>query len=233
MDLNVHFVFETLGYLAGGQTFWWMRRRFGDPLRPLDRFSVIGGAIFGAAVGSRLLAAFENPFYFTLSGKTILGGLLGGLIGVELMKKILGIRVRTGDAFALPLCVGISVGRLGCFFAGLTDGTHGSPTLLPWGHDYGDGIPRHPAQLYEIAFLTLLGALVTRISPGGRWLPGDRFKLFMAAYLTFRFFVEFLKPGIPVAGLTALQWAALAGLLFYARDVARWTLPSAAPETHG
>jgi phosphatidylglycerol:prolipoprotein diacylglycerol transferase len=50
----------------------------------------------------------------------------------------------------------------GCFFSGLTDHTHGCPTAVPWGHDFGDGVPRHPVQLYESAAMAgfLLYALV-------------------------------------------------------------------------
>ncbi len=48
------------------------------------------------------------------------------------MKRIAGIRSRTGDLFAVPLCVGIAIGRIGCFLAGLADDTYGKPTSLPW-----------------------------------------------------------------------------------------------------
>jgi phosphatidylglycerol---prolipoprotein diacylglyceryl transferase len=57
------------------------------------------------------------------------------------------VRRATGDVFAIPLTVGIAVGRVGCFLTGLADNTHGLPANLPWAIDYGDGIPRHPAQL--------------------------------------------------------------------------------------
>ena len=49
----------------------------------------------------------------------------------------------------IPLCLGIIVGRWGCLFAGLADQTFGVPTGLPWGVDLGDGVPRHPVQIYE------------------------------------------------------------------------------------
>ena len=52
--------------------------------------------------------------------------------------------------------------------------------------------------------------------------PGDRFKLFMVAYMAWRLLIDFLKPGVAVAGLTAIQWAALACLIYYAADIRRW-----------
>ena len=102
------------------------------------------------------------------------------------------------------------IGRVGCFLTGLADHTCGVHTSLPWGVDFGDGA-RHPAQLYEIAFLLALGvALLARLRYTA--FNGELFRLFMLAYLSFRFFVEFIKPGDkPLAGLSAIQVASLAG----------------------
>ncbi len=77
--------------------------------------------------------------------------MLGGLIGVEIGKKYAGVTESTGDRFVMPILVGLIIGRIGCFIAGLHDDTYGNPTALPWGIDFGDGIPRHPTQLYDIA----------------------------------------------------------------------------------
>ena len=94
-------------------------------------------------------AWFEN-------GKTIVFGLVGGYFGVELAKALLGVRVKTGDSFAVPVAAALAIGRLGCFVAGCC---HGTVTTLPWGVDFGDGLRRHPTQLYESAF-HLTAALV-------------------------------------------------------------------------
>ncbi len=51
-----------------------------------------------------------------------MGGLAGGLIAVELVKKRFGVTAGTGDLFAIPLAVGIAIGRIGCFLTGLPDG---------------------------------------------------------------------------------------------------------------
>jgi len=91
-----------------------------------------------------------------MGGKTIVGALIFGLISVELMKRYIGVRQSTGDLYAIPLALGIAIGRIGCFLTGLDDNTYGTPTTLPWAINFGDGIPRHPTQLYEIAFLVAL-----------------------------------------------------------------------------
>jgi prolipoprotein diacylglyceryltransferase len=97
---------------------------------------------------------------------------------------------------------------VGCFLTGLEDHTYGLATSLPWGVDFGDGIRRHPTQLYDIVFLAVLG-LVLCLRFGRRpWGEGRMFRSFMLAYLAWRFAVEFIKPReIRVAGLSAIQLA--------------------------
>nr|WP_124849326.1 prolipoprotein diacylglyceryl transferase family protein [Acidipila sp. EB88] len=160
-----HPLFETLGYLLGFAAYKKARSSEGDVLDEQQRWSVTAAAAVGALFGSRLLGFFEQAPRLHLalprlllpgSGKTIVGGLLGGWVSVELAKKRLGINLRTGDLFALPLCLGIGAGRVGCLLAGLADDTYGMPTTQPWGVDFGDGVARHPTQAYEIVFLCLL-----------------------------------------------------------------------------
>jgi prolipoprotein diacylglyceryltransferase len=148
--------------------------------------------------------------------------LLGGVVGVELVKRVIGAQGSSGDAFALPLIVGIAIGRIGCFLSGLDDHTYGNPTSLPWAIDFGDGVARHPTQLYEIAFLLVLGALL-HWRRGAFDRPGDRFRAFMIAYLGFRLAVDFIKPMpmIYLGALSGIQLLCLAGLLYYHRDILR------------
>jgi prolipoprotein diacylglyceryltransferase len=114
----------------------------------------------------------------------------------------------------VPLAVGIAVGRIGCFLTGLDDHTYGLPTTLPWGVDFGDGLARHPTQLYETAFLAGLAVVLLRLAR--RPLPtGDLFKLFMISYFGFRLLLEGIKPGEALAGLTPIQWCCLAMLAYY------------------
>jgi prolipoprotein diacylglyceryltransferase len=130
--------------------------------------------------------------------------------------------VRTGDLFAVPLAVGIGIGRIGCFLSGLPDRTYGSPSTMPWAVDFGDGIPRHPTQLYETAFLWLLASFLAGILARPH-REGDVFRMFMVSYLAFRLVVDAIKPEVRVAlGLSAIQWTALAVIVHYRHDVARW-----------
>lgn len=227
----LHTVVEACAYFVGVRLFVWQRRRLALPaLADRDQSLLIGvAAIVGAALGAKFGYWIEDPrnafadfpdWRHLLEGKTIVGALLGGLIGVELAKWRLGERASTGDAFVLPLIVGIAIGRIGCFLAGLPDHTYGNPTHLPWGVDFGDGVPRHPTQLYEIAFLVALAALIrSRAWPRN----GDAFRVFIAAYLAFRLAVDAIKP-LPFAYfgvLSGIQLLCIAGLVYHARDIAR------------
>ena len=98
-----------------------------------------------------------------MGGKTIVGALVFGMIAVELMKRYIGLQQSTGDLYAIPLALGIAIGRIGCFLTGLADDTYGVATSLPWGVDFGDGVHRHPTQLYEIAFLLALIPVLFRV----------------------------------------------------------------------
>ncbi len=218
---------------------------------------MIAAAIAGAALGSKLLFWLEDPQLtwhnlhnpaYLMGGKTIVGALVFGLISVEIMKRYIGLRQSTGDLYAIPLALGIAIGRIGCFLTGLSDNTYGTPTNLPWAINFGDGIPRHPTQLYEIIFLLLLIPILYRILkeivilsgarasrsetlaeskdpyPHNRpFLPGDAFKFFMVAYLSFRLLCDFIKPYPRILlGLGGIQWACLLILLYYSPDIVRW-----------
>jgi len=246
--IHPHLLFEAAGYSVAFVTFLWLRGRRGDAIDVPLRWSVMAAAFVGGALGSKILYWAEDPAatlthwrdpMYLMGGKTIIGGLIGGWITVELMKKYVGISESTGDLFAVPLAVGIAVGRIGCFLTGLADKTYGTPTNLPWGVDFGDGVARHPTQLYEAVFLIGLSVFLDRLLPvrgavgrvpmrelfGRALQSGDVFKLFMVSYLGFRAVLDFWKPSDPTVflGMGSLQWACLAAILIYSRDIFRWS----------
>jgi phosphatidylglycerol:prolipoprotein diacylglycerol transferase len=235
---ELHPLFEALGYAVGFAAYSRARSRSADVINDHQRWSVIGAAFLGALVGSRLLEFLEQSPRAPLAisqllipngGKTIVGGLLGGWLSVEIAKKFAGIHDRTGDLFAIPLCIGIGIGRLGCLMAGLTDDTYGKPTQLPWGVDFGDGIARHPTQAYEILFIIALGWTLHHLKK----LPyrnGAIFRNFIGAYLTWRLVLDFLKPEPPIAGMNAVQWACIVGLAILVATRGP-SLPTTKPES--
>ncbi|HUR28178.1 MAG TPA: prolipoprotein diacylglyceryl transferase family protein, partial [Planctomycetota bacterium] len=195
------------------------RRRAGDFLGADVRWTLVVAAILGAALGSKLvhwtnewpeLARRAHEPLFWLGGKSVVGGLLGGTLAVELAKRKLGIVRRTGDVYVVPLLVSIAIGRVGCFLGGLDDRTFGGATSLPWGVDFGDGVPRHPTQLYEIVGLALIASFL--LPRRARFSEGVLFERFLLSYLALRVGLDFLKPYPHLFGLSGTQWWSLAGI---------------------
>src|SRR5205814_1071656 len=82
----------------------------------------------------------------------------------------------------------------------------------PWAIDFGDGVHRHPTQIYEIIFLAAWGALLWMWWKKDRAPNGQLFRVFVAGYLAMRFAIEFIKPTYrPYLGLSAIQVASLFG----------------------
>ncbi len=227
LQIYAHTIFELLAFFAGFRYYLYLRSPEKDAISDQGRLWIIIGATFGALIGSRLVGALENPqqFFSASAGwlyyyqsKTIVGGLLGGLWGVELVKKIIGEKHSSGDLFTFPIILGMIIGRIGCFSMGVHEPTYGLPTDLPWAMDLGDGLLRHPTALYEIAVLVLIWIGLTLVEGRCVLVSGGRFKFFMVAYLTYRLLVEFIRPGIDLAlGMSSLQWACLLGLVYYWR----------------
>ena len=245
LNFPAHLLCETLAYAVGFRLYLWLRARSDDPISDTGRLTVLAGAIVGAALGSKLLAFAEHPELWRLAAanpiyimgaKTILGALLGGIIGVEIAKLFAGISCSTGDLYVFPLLVAIMIGRVGCALTGVSDGTWGDETHFALGFDAGDGIIRHPTPLYEIGFLAVLGLGLWQAKLRLPLQNGDLFKLFIMGYCAWRFVIEFLKPvttyaltrGLNVVqniatdsmahgqpGVSVLQVAALAGLMVY------------------
>ena len=231
LRVHPHTVFDVLAYSIGFRIFLWQRRRIGDTIDAHARWSVVAAAILGAAIGSKVLFWLEDPsetlahwndVVFLMGGKTIVGGLIGGLIGVELEKRWAGVTRRTGDLFAMPLAAGIAIGRVGCFLSGLPDRTFGTPSSMPWAVDFGDGIPRHPTQIYESIGMAIAAVVLGRLTRRPH-REGDVFRLFMVIYFSLRIALDALKPEVRILiGLSTLQWASLAVLIYYGHDVRRW-----------
>lgn len=224
VKINIHLILEYLAFFIAFRYYLWLRKSTQDHISGKNRLAIILGAIVGALVGSRLVAFSENPFFrfdasnffLLLNSKSIMGGLFGGMLGVEVSKKILKEKQSSGDLFTYPIILGIIIGRIGCFLSGTKEFTYGSETSFIFGLDLGDGLRRHPTSLYEIIFLILLFILLKKSEPYIRHERGLLFKLFMISYFGFRFLIEFLKPNIfYILGLSSIQWLCLLCWVYY------------------
>lgn len=237
----LHLMFEWAAMALGFQIYrWQLARSGGGGVLQRASYAILLGCILGAAIGNKTVFWLEFPHLWAssardlqlwMSGQSIVGGLLGGLLGIEICKKLTRTRRSTGDQFVLPLIAGTVLGRVGCFLAGLHDGTYGNVTTLPWGVDFGDGLARHPTQLYDMLFALLWGGALLSLKDRWRARPGLLFKLYLSGYLLWRLAVDGIKP-LPYdygGGLSGIQLVCLLALLCYLPFVFKQLMASQQP----
>lgn len=203
---------------------FWRSRRGDSP----QMFLVILGALIGAACGSKLGYGFAeirvlltSPHWLEMLivGKTVLGGLLGGYVGVEITKSIVRYKGITGDLFAQMIPLSIALGRLGCVANRCCPGKEIAPTWYAVTH--GDGSVHWPASEVELLF-NVTAALVFGILRRQKILTGQHFHLYMISYGAFRFAHEWMRHETQLVGVwTGYQFLslllALSGLVLFVR----------------
>lgn len=202
-------LFNMLAFVVGGSVYFYEARR-----RNLNRSRTTEVALAGALIGVVLSAASQWAYAFIAhghdnpvanGGRTILGGVIGGWIGVELWKRKLGIKESTGALWALALPAGEAVGRIGCWFHGCC---YGKVCTLPWAVYQHDAL-RHPTQFYlSIASIVTFAIL---------WWQKDKTDIFALSLLLWslsRMVIEPLRESS-----TSTPWlvpAICAGVALYA-----------------
>lgn len=191
---STYAVFMAAGILIGA--LFWYRRAKGNP----DLLIIYIGALCGAFMGAKLAYLIAEGWmdvgkpYLWLrwaTGKSVLGGLIGGYAGVEWTKHLVGHKQSTGDAFALIMPVGLFLGRIGCLTHGCCQGRLGS-TGLRW-----------PAPQVEAGFQVVM--LIVILLLYRRSMLRDRlFFVYLLYYGLFRFAHEFMRD-------TPKLWLSLSG----------------------
>lgn len=184
-------------------------------------FYIALGVILGGRIGYILFYSFgsflQNPlilFRIWEGGMSFHGGFLGVLLAMVLFARKYRKRFWATIDFIAPLIApGILFGRIGNFINGEL---WGRVTDLPWGMVFrqtGDGLPRHPSQLYEAALEGVaLFAIVWLFSAKPRPTMAVS-GVFALAYGIFRFLVEFVRQPDPQLGYLAFGWLTMGQVL--------------------
>ena len=219
VDPAAHRFFDALAWGSALLAGWLVARwRLKDssrnfPRRPGYLVALGIGAILGAYLAGSLPSLMSGAGSLSHS---VAGALAGAIVGVEIFKAANGIKGSTGAVFVAPFAVGVLIGRWGCLFSGLDDGTYGTPTTLSFGVDLGDGVARHPVQIYESASMAIfLAFYLEGLARRRRWAMTHGFHAMAIAYGGERFFWEFLKPYPTIIGpLNVFHFISL-GLVIY------------------
>ena len=217
-DPGLHLLFDVAAWLAAGMLarllyVWRLKEAAARTIAGMGAgyaLALAAGAVAGAWAFGTFGSGIGRPSH------SLAGALAGGILAVELYKAARAMSGSTGAIWVGPLALGIAIGRWGCLFAGLSDDTYGNATALPWGVDLGDGVHRHPVQVYEsLAMLAFLIVYILALGRRAEWTRGRAFYLFILWYGLQRFAWEFLKPYPDLVGpLNLFQLLALAMILY-------------------
>jgi phosphatidylglycerol:prolipoprotein diacylglycerol transferase len=155
-------------------------------------FGIIGARLFYVFVYDGMFY-FKNPLEILAiwhGGLSFHGGLIGAIIGVYLFAK----KYKYGlldllDSLVVPFAFALGLGRIGNFINGEL---YGRITNLPWCIDFGDGLCRHPSQLYESLYSFVIFGILFSLR-NKKTKKGTMFGLFIVLYSAFRFVTEFFR----------------------------------------
>ena len=216
LEIRWYGIIYALGFLFA---YYYVKHALAKKKIMFDVDTFFISVILGNLIGARLFEVFfYNPAYYFANPTEIIavwkgglsfhGGLLGGFLASFWFCKKQKISWKIiADILAIPLAIGLGFGRIANFINGEL---YGYPTSLPWGADFGDGVFRHPTQLYESLKNFLIAGILTAVNARKKLSPGILFILFMILYGSVRFFIEFLKvPETMFLGLATGQWFSL------------------------
>jgi len=211
------------GFLLGLMVFVRSGRR--DGFAEQELYLLALGTILGGLVGARLLYIVNHWTYFARfparvlqlwrGGLVFYGGLVVGLAVLIAMSRRRQIPfLRVADLIAPAVCLGLAVGRVGCFLNGCC---YGRPwawgVVFPPDSAAGQAFPGQrliPVQLISSASLVVL-YLVTRMVGGRSTRAGQSMAVFLVLYGLYRFSIQFLRGDYPQVafGLSEPQWVSL------------------------
>jgi phosphatidylglycerol---prolipoprotein diacylglyceryl transferase len=179
---------------------------------------VLGARIYYIFLNYPQLAVDPKGLIFSRGGMVWYGGFIGGVVMClwEVHRSKLP-RGRMADLVTAPLAVGYAVGRMGCFLVG---DDYGRPTAGWWGikfpqgtpatrvdlleshfgitvdpaivEQFGQVVPVHPTQLYEIAMSLAIFAVIWRFR-AHKHAAGWLWWVWLGLAGVERFLVEFVR----------------------------------------
>src|SRR5580698_9532307 len=234
-----------------------LARRGISPKDSGDAESLIAWPCLTGIVTSKIYSALESPHEFFADPKGVLlsqmgftwiGGAIGGavvfaFIATRIIRRanVPGVGFLTFmDMGATAAAIGYGFGRMGCLLSG--DGDYGTPTNLPWGMSFPNGlVPTtdrvHPTPIYEFIAACAIAWLLWKMgshfaepstkekrgaqtAAAALYQPGQIFAAYLVLTGIARFLVEFIRLNPRV--LWTLTNAQIASLICIAAGTILW-----------
>lgn len=227
ITLGTYGIFVAVGLLVGFFVVQSDLRRRG---LSADPNVIVGFTGLAGLAGSRLYHLLETPreffadplpLLFSTMGFAWFGAVIGGLVTLLLIARHYRMSALLMLDIASPAAaIGYGIGRIGCLISG--DGDYGTPTSLPWGMSFPNGlVPTtervHPTPIYEFLAAAMIFWILWKL--GANWMrnpraTGNIFAVYLLLSGVARFLVEFIRLNPrSFFGMTNAQTAALAGIL--------------------
>ncbi len=194
----------------------WSRREVEDLL-----FWGVIGVVLGGRIGYALFYKFDHYLAHPLEilavwkgGMSFHGGMLGVIIAMVVYARRRGRPwLQVTDLVAPCVPTGLASGRIGNFINGELWGRAADPSL-PWAMVFpqaGDGVARHPSQLYQFALEGLLLFVLLWLYARKPRATGQVSGAFLFGYGVFRFIAEYFREpdahlGLLALGMSMGQW---------------------------
>ena len=229
-----------LAYVVGVNMTAWRARK--GHLNPQFAFDLATWLFIGGLVGARAFFviqyrdrfdSFLDIFKIWEGGIVFYGSLIGGTLALVVfwfVKRFPFLPMT--DAIAPALCIGLAIGRFGCFLNGCC---YGDRCELPWAVQFPPGsapfndqvtegvlsasasasLPLHPTQIYSTIDGFVLLFVVLTFWPL-RKADGHAMALYFMLYAVTRFLIERLRndESAQYMGMTISQLISLGGFAF-------------------
>jgi phosphatidylglycerol:prolipoprotein diacylglycerol transferase len=197
-----------LGFILGYYILRYLLKKKNISMSEDEYDSLVVYIAVGLLLGSRIFyfvfynfgMLLDSPLQFFRiweGGMSFHGGLIGVITaGWLYCWKFKKDFFALADLAVIPVILGLGIGRIANFINGEL---YGRVTSLPWAVDFGDGIGRHPSQLYESAKCFLIFGILWFMK-NKELKKGTLFWTFVTLYGLFRFFIEFVREPDPQLG---------------------------------
>lgn len=227
LEIRYYGLVYALGFIFG--VYWLLKYRLELGFSKDEIYDLMFYILLGGVIGARLwhVIVWEPGYYFSnlfeivkfwKGGMAFHGGVIGGLVGgwwYYHKRKFNFWRV--ADILTIPLLIVSAFGRIANFINGEL---YGTVTNVKWCVNFGDGLCRHPVQIYSVLKRFAIAGIILLLMRG-KHKDGFLFFLMITLLGLGRFFIDFLRQDIPYWSLSLGQWSSI-GLVLIGGVVLIW-----------